>query len=254
MAEPSEKYLKKITEILLVDYNKEHNTNFIWRDGTSYVAKGDKTPWADAIVFDGDKELYIQHKEVVWDEKHHKARASYAKKLVTHLENHLHSVGLDEYRIHVNIYPSIIPTSDKDLHEISFNLERLIRLKNKKSFLLEQPVFSYDKDEDIFFPKLKKVFSYIHVFQSSSLKKPVFVFGWSTGEIRPLPHYGDVVTSLIENKTTTDNDIVLLLDATTIINEYDLSLIENGLKNKHINQEVWIVENFIGKEKATRLS
>ncbi len=254
MAEPSEDYLQKITKIFLTGYNKERDANFIWKDGKSYVAKGNKTPWADAIVFDGDKKLYIQHKEVVWDAKHHKARASYAEKLVSHLVAHLHRVGLDEYTIHVNIHPAKIPTSDRGLHEISFNLEHLIRLRDRKSFSSRQPVFSYDKDDDIFLSELKEVFSYIHIFHSPGQKKPVFGFGWSTGEIRPLPHYGDVVISIIERKATNDRDVILLLDATTIIDEYDLSLIENGLKNEPINQEVWIVENFVGKEKTTRLN
>jgi hypothetical protein len=254
MAEPSEEYLKKITEIFLSDYNEEHKTDFQWNDKKSYVAKGNETPWADAIVFDGKKQLYLQHKEVVWDEKHHKARASYANKLVNHLIDYLHRMGLDEYTIHVNIHPTRIPSSNRGLHEIAFNLEHLIKLRNRKTFSARQPVFSYDKDDDIFLSKLKEVFSYIHIFHSPGKKKPGFGFGWSTGEIRPLPHYGDVVTALIERKATNDKDVVLLLDATTAIDEYDMSLIENGLKNEPINQEVWIVENFFGKERASRLN
>lgn len=254
MAEPSEDYLKKIVEIFLTSYNKEHGTNFGWKNKESYVAKESKTPWADAIAFDDNEKLYIQHKEVVWDEKHHKARASYAEKLVSHLIDHLHRIGLDEYTIHVNIHPARIPTSDRGLHEIAFNLEHLIRIRDRKKFSARLPVFSYDKYDDIFLPKLKEIFSYIHIFHSPGQKKPVFGFGWSTGEIRPLPHYGDVVVSLIEKKVTNDMDIILLLDATTTIDDYDMSLIENGLKNERISQEVWIVENFIGREKVTRIN
>lgn len=173
---------------------------------------------------------------------------------MNYLIEHLHSNGLDEYTVHVNIFPTRIPTSDKEMHRVAFDLEHLIRLRHRKVFSTRQPIFSYDRDDDVFLSRLKDIFSYIHIFNSPGYEKPGFGYGWSTGEIRPLPHYGDVVTTFIERKATQDKDVILLLDATTTIEEYDMSLITEGLKNESVEQEVWIVENFLGREKATRLN
>jgi len=131
MSEPTQLQLKEIVEIFLVEYNKANKTTFSWDDKKSYVAKSTNRKWLDAVVFDKKgKELYLQHKEVVWDVQYDKVRSDATDKIVKRLIGALSNQGLSEFTVHLNFYQKRIIVTDKDIDEFCFWVAEFIRTKS----------------------------------------------------------------------------------------------------------------------------
>jgi len=117
---------------------------------------------------------------------------------------------------------------------------------------IRQQIYSYDNDDDTYLNRIKEVTSYITVFRNPGQEKPVVGWGYSEPEPRPLPHFGDVVVSEINRKVVNKyKDLIVLLDCNRPVDEYDRDLILSQVKQLSFSGQIWIVENFASKQKAT---
>jgi len=117
---------------------------------------------------------------------------------------------------------------------------------------VRQHIYSYDINDDTCLNKNKEITSYITVFRNPGQEKPVVGWGYSELKPRPLPHFGDVIVSEINrNVVHKYNNLIVLLDCNRPVDEYDRDLILSQVKQLQFNGQIWIVENFASKGKAT---
>lgn len=254
MSEPNEEKLKSLVEIFLPFYNNAHKTDFAWKKGKSYLANNSSKQYVDAEIFSGKKKIEIQHKQVVWDIFHDVIRAGRAEKIISAIVDKMHSQGLNEYTFHVNFDSDVIPRDKETISRIAFFMSELIARKAHPFFSNTQAIFSFEKDDDLYLNELKPFFSYIHIFSRPGSEKPGFGFGWSKLEPRPLPHYGNRIVEEVTKQANWYQGLVLLIEAATVVDEYDFRLIAEQLNEHSYSCEIWVVENFGSKRHATRIN
>ncbi|MFH1827104.1 MAG: hypothetical protein ABH812_01560 [bacterium] len=121
-----------------------------------------------------------------------------------------------------------------------------------KPIKVRQHIYSFNNDDDIYLNKIKEITSYLTVFRNPGQKKAVVGWGYSEPEPRPLPHFGDVVVSEINRKVINRyNNLIVLLDCNRPVDDYDRDLILSQVKQLSFTGQIWIVENFASKRKAT---
>lgn len=134
MSELSKSKLKEIVDILLDEYNTTHNTSYKWIKSKSYIADSLIKPGVDAIAYESEKELEIQHKQVIWDVETDQIRNKLAKKVVDELIKYLKNQDLVQYSIHLNFDVNRIPATDDEIRELGFWIAHLINSKTFDSY------------------------------------------------------------------------------------------------------------------------
>lgn len=265
MGELIEPQLKEVVEIFLSKYNGENDTNFKWDDDKSYTAESSDKKWTDAIVYDENgKELQIQHKEVIWDPEYDKIRAKAAEKISNNLKEFLRKNDLSEVLVLLNFYQKKIISSNEDVKKFCFYAAEFVNRKlsdaqqwARHSSLLSkkesgQYVYGYDLQDDMLLNEIKGITSYIDIFYRPGQNEPNIGYGYSDLEPRPLPHFGDVVVSEIMEKVINKYDgMITIVNCNRPVDEDDYNLIISQIQNIPFNGQIWMVENFASKKKAT---
>lgn len=135
MSEPNQPQLQQIVEIFLEEFNKQNKTSYCWVKDKSYLAKSHDRKWADAVVLDkNNKELEIQHKEIIWDVFYDKVRSGAAEKVVKKLIETLKLWGLTSYSVHLNFYQKKLPTTDNDIDDFCYWVAEFIQAKSHDGY------------------------------------------------------------------------------------------------------------------------
>jgi hypothetical protein len=252
MAEPSIIYSRLLVEIFLKEYNKQNKTSYKWLDDKSYQPK-DK-PYFDFIVYDGKNELGLQHINAVVDPEREFKLPKASRKVVDPLRKSLeNNPNIPSLSVHLNFHNP--PFKDDETSGAIFWLEYLIT--HKISTSLGLGYFNYDAgfDEQVL-PNVRKYINDIEIlpYRGKTKGKCISIsYSWGKEKPESWPNDAFRIIQAVEKKEKECRDIILLIESGwSSVNEAYIPEIVERLKPKKM-KEVWIIETFLGREKAVRV-
>lgn len=251
MAELHEEYAKKLVTIFLQEYNKRNKTSYSWIEGKSYQPKN-KT-YFDFIVFDGIKELGIQHTFAVADPEREFARPNATRKVIDALKTRLqNNPRVPSIFISLNFHNP--PRKTADTEEAIYWLDMFITEKVSNPISLNY--YSYDSSfDDQFLPQIKKFVDDIQIKPLLSPREEKNIslgYSWSKQPAEPWMNDFGRVKLAIDKKEKECADILLLIEVGIPTADFYLKEMKEYAKTKNM-KEIWIVEPYLGREKAIKI-
>ena len=246
MAEPPISYARRLAEIFLSEYNKDHDTNFQWIDEKSYKGKdGD----VDIILFDDKEELTIQHTRAVADPIIEYVKPSKIWNTLKLLEEQL--IARPEIPpIHIMISMHNPPSTKEETVLLSIWLTQLIEEKTISESL---SLYKYDKDDEAILPYISKHVSWLNILPMlpEDGKKIGFSYGSSEEKIKNMLTDAQRIIQAISKKLNSKHLLLVEAGSWGVYESQIEEIVEYSKTTKL--KEIWVVEPFLQQERAFRV-
>lgn len=253
MAEYLFEQTKALANLFAKEYNLTNKASFVWDEKKSYQPRSRAD--FDFLLFDGRKELGCQLTRAVADKEREFIRWSKVDPVIKELERLLTiNPKIPRLSLFFNFYN--VPQNKNEVKELVFWLEFFITHKVQNSLRLAY--FTHDADfDDEYLLVIKKYIDDIDIAPNKDREKKV-ITGWSVSKkgVEAWPAEDIKLVAAVsakEAKYRKCGDIVLLIDPGMFsVGEYYVEEAKKQLAEAKF-KEIWLVENFVGREKAVKL-
>jgi len=246
MAEHTNEEKKMFANSFASVYNNENGTNYRWEDEKSLTPE---EPY-DFKLFDEGRVLGVQMvRGVVADTDKVYARPGYATKVVDLLRTILQTKEMLSVCIFLN-FPKP-PKKREQIEQLAHHLAEVIYT----CCLGELPYLANEENfDEPFLSTMKDYVSEIHIELRTDGETGFQVsFGWSSGKLEGAFDSKQKILGAEKRKRGKYDHVILLVDPVNWpVEDYEISSIKNALVGSPI-KEIWIVNNFVGNQRAIRV-
>jgi hypothetical protein len=246
MAEPTNEEKEQLATIFATAYNRENATSYKWEDEKSLTPE---EPY-DFRLFEGQRVLGVQMiRGAVADTDKAYARPKYATKVVDQLRAVLQTREMPSVDIYLNF-----PNPPKKREQTDLLAQDLADFIYTCS-LKELPYFADEWSEDETFPSTIK--DYVSDVSIASLPDGIvgfrITFSWASGKLEGAFDSEQKILGAVRRKEGKYDQVILLIDSVSWpVEDGEIPFIRDALVGSPI-KEIWVVNNFVGNQKAMRV-
>jgi len=246
MAEPTNEEKERLATIFATEYNRENATNYRWEDKKSLIPK---EPY-DFKLFEGGRVLGVQMvRGAVSDPDKAYARPGYATKVVDQLRTILQTREMPSVYIYLN-FPNP-PKKREQTERLAQDLAEFIYTCSLK----ELPYFADEWNKDDAFPATIK--DYVSDLSIEPCRDGItgfwISFSWASGKLEGAFDSEQKILGAVKRKEGKYDHVILLIDPVNWpVEDGEIPFIREALAGSPI-REIWVVNNFVGNQKAMRV-
>jgi hypothetical protein len=246
MAEPTNEEKELLATIFATEYNLENATSYSWEAERSLIPE---EPY-DFKLFEGGQVLGIQMvRGAVADPDKAYARPRYATKVVDQLRAILQTKEMPSVYIYLN-FPNP-PKKREQTEQLVQDLANFIYIHSLK----ELPYFADEWNKDDVLPSQIKGY----VSDLSIEPRPDGItgfrisFSWASGKLEGAFDSEQKILGAVKRKEGKYDHVILLIDPVNWpVEDGEIPFIREALAGSPI-REIWVVNNFVGNQKAIRV-
>ena len=246
MAEPTNEEKELLATIFATEYNRENATNYRWEDKRSLIPE---EPY-DFKLFEGGQVLGVQMvRGAMADPDKAYARPRYATKVIDQLRAILQTKEIPSVYIYLN-FPNP-PKKREQTERLAQDLADFIITCSREKL----PYSVNEKDTDGSFPaKIKGYVSELSIDpRSDGMTGCRISFSWGSGKLEGAFDSKQKILGAVKRKEGKYDHVILLIDPVNWpVEDDEIPIIKDALAENSI-KEIWVVNNFVGNQKAIRV-